>query len=130
MQHLEDLFQLLIVLIEPPLARQTTGQHGLFKSGVGVAGPNSGFGDQAYLVQAGAGLMVFSPDSLPLQPGTFLVSTAAVDRGHTYDFRDRTFELRVRADEAVTEPGLVRMTGSWTRMGNVGPAISTAEESS
>lgn len=28
---------LVIVLIEPSLARQTTGQHGLFKSGVGVA---------------------------------------------------------------------------------------------
>jgi len=108
----------------------TFGLNFVHESGVGVAGPNSGFGDQAYLVQAGAGHVDFSLDSLPLQPGTFLVSTAAVDRGHTYDFRDRTFELRVRADEAVTEPGLVRMTGSWTRMGNVGPAISTAEESS
>ena len=50
---------------------------------------------------------------LPLQPGTYYVSTSIADRGHMYDHAMRAFELRVRGrgDE---EPGLVRIHGSWT----------------
>ncbi len=84
------------------------------ESGVNVAGPNSGYGDRAVKVPAGTGYVDFHIDDLILQPSTFLVSTAVVDRGHTYDYRDRAFELRVRAQGAVTEPGLVRLPGRWT----------------
>jgi lipopolysaccharide transport system ATP-binding protein len=83
------------------------------ESGVSVAGPNSGFGERALPISAGSGHVDFAVDALILQPSTFLVTTAAVDRGHTYDFRDRAFELRVRAHGAVTEPGLVWMAGNW-----------------
>jgi ABC-2 type transport system ATP-binding protein/lipopolysaccharide transport system ATP-binding protein len=65
-------------------------------------------------VLAGGGYVDFHIDDLILQPSTFLVTAAAVDRGHTYDFRDRAFELRVRAQGAVTEPGLIRLPGRWT----------------
>jgi lipopolysaccharide transport system ATP-binding protein len=84
------------------------------ESGVIVAGPNSGYGEQAMQIAAGTGCVDFHIDNLLLQPGMFLVTAAAVDRGHTYDFRDRAFELRVRAQGAVTEPGLVRLPGRWT----------------
>ena len=87
------------------------------ESGVNVAGPNSGYGNAAKAVHAGAGVVDFEIDALILQPSLFRVSTAAVDRGHTYDYRDRAFELRVRALEAVTEPGLVQMPGRWVRGG-------------
>jgi ABC-2 type transport system ATP-binding protein/lipopolysaccharide transport system ATP-binding protein len=84
------------------------------ESGVNVAGPNSGYGERAMKVLAGGGYVDFHIDDLILQPSTFLVTAAAVDRGHTYDFRDRAFELRVRAQGAVTEPGLIRLPGRWT----------------
>ncbi|MEO6700894.1 MAG: ABC transporter ATP-binding protein [Jatrophihabitantaceae bacterium] len=91
----------------------TFGLSFVHESGVGVAGPNSGFGDRAVKVAAGTGYVDFEIAELTLQPSTFRVTTAAVDRGHTYDYRDRAFELRVRAQGAVTEPGIVRMLGSW-----------------
>ena len=91
----------------------TFGLGFVHESGVSVAGPNSGFGDKAVLVAAGAGHVDFAIDELTLQPATFRVTTAAVDRGHTYDYRDRAFELRVRARGAVTEPGIVRLLGNW-----------------
>lgn len=83
------------------------------ESGVTVAGPNSGYGSDAMPVRAGTGRVDFRIEEFPLQPSTFLVSAAAADHGHVYDYRDRAFELRVRAHEAVTEPGITRMFGSW-----------------
>ncbi|MFD2090361.1 ABC transporter ATP-binding protein [Blastococcus deserti] len=88
------------------------------ESGVQVAGPNSGYGEAAFAVQPGEGHVDFTLDSLPLQPGEFLVTTAAVDKGHPYDFLDRAFVLKVRADD-VTEPGLVKLTGNWS----LGPSV-------
>jgi ABC-2 type transport system ATP-binding protein/lipopolysaccharide transport system ATP-binding protein len=83
------------------------------ESGVQVAGPNSGYGEAAFSVEPGEGHVDFTLDELPLQPGEFLVTTAVVDKGHAYDFLDRAFVLKVRADD-VTEPGLVKLTGSWS----------------
>jgi lipopolysaccharide transport system ATP-binding protein len=83
------------------------------ESGVQVAGPNSGYGEAAYAVEPGAGHVDFALNELPLQPGEFLISTAVVDKGHNYDYLDRAFVLKVRADD-VTEPGLVKFTGSWS----------------
>lgn len=98
------------------------------ESGVIVSGPNSGYGDLALAVAAGAGHVDFDMRELVLQPGTYLVSAAAVDRGHTYDYRDRAFELRVRAQGAVTEPGIVRMLGTWKlEQGPARPSAVTAE---
>lgn len=91
----------------------TFGLSFVHESGVGVAGPNSGFGDRAISVAAGRGQIDFTVEELILQPSTFRVTAAAVDRGHTYDYRDRAFELRVRAQAAITEPGIVRMLGTW-----------------
>jgi lipopolysaccharide transport system ATP-binding protein len=95
------------------------------ESGVLIAGPNSGYGDRAFPITVGAGYVDFQIPELTLQQGSFLISVAAVDRGHNYDFRDRAFELRVRAQGAVTEPGMMRMIGSWTHSaGGDQPAAS------
>jgi homopolymeric O-antigen transport system ATP-binding protein len=93
------------------------------ESGVTVAGPNSGYGSQAMAIRAGSGHVDFRVAQFPLQPSTFLVSAAAADHGHVYDYRDRAFELRVRAHEAVTEPGITRMFGTWQLEQN--PAADT-----
>ena len=96
-----------------PLPSVTFGLGFTTESGVQVAGPNSGYGEAAFAVEPVTGHVDFNVDELPLQPGEFLVTTAVVDKGHPYDFLDRAFVLKVRADD-VTEPGLVELTGSWS----------------
>jgi lipopolysaccharide transport system ATP-binding protein len=97
------------------------------ESGVNVAGPNSGFGDRAFKVEPGTGHVDFHLDHLALQPGMFLLTTAVVDRGHSYDYVDRGFELRVRADSGSAEPGLTRLFGSWSLQPAQEPKGATAE---
>lgn len=103
-------------------AEVTFGLGFAHESGVVVAGPNSGYGPDSFAVAAGTGHVDFHVERLPLQPGEFSVTTAAVSRGHTYDYRDKAFVLKVRADGAVTEPGLVRLEGSWRLSGGRGGA--------
>lgn len=92
------------------------------ESGVTVAGPNSG-SHGPYRVEAGVGVVSFTFDRVSLAPGTYEVTTAVVDRGHTFDFVDRGFTLRVRADHAIDEPGLTRAYGSWRiEPASAGPA--------
>jgi lipopolysaccharide transport system ATP-binding protein len=89
------------------------------ESGANVSGPNSGRVG-AYAVEAGTGYVDFTVDELLLQPGTYQVSTAIVDRGHTYDYANREFELRIRGS-GDQEPGLTRMPGTW-----MSPVAATA----
>ena len=56
----------------------------------------------------------FVVPELLLQPATYQVSTAIVDRGHIYDYADREFDVRVRAT-GEQEPGLTRMPGDLDR---------------
>jgi lipopolysaccharide transport system ATP-binding protein len=81
------------------------------ESGANVAGPNSGRVGP-FALEPGAGYIDFSVDELLLQEGSFRVSTAVVERGHTYDYADREFDLHVRG-QGSDEPGLTRMPGAW-----------------
>jgi lipopolysaccharide transport system ATP-binding protein len=83
----------------------------LHESGANVSGPNSGR-QGSWSLQAGDGYVDFAIEELLLQPGTYQVSTAIVDRGHTFDYADREFDLRVRG-RGDQEPGLTRMPGTW-----------------
>jgi ABC-2 type transport system ATP-binding protein/lipopolysaccharide transport system ATP-binding protein len=83
----------------------------LHESGASVSGPNSGRVG-SWAVSKGEGYVDFVVDELLLQPATYQVSTAIVDRGHTFDYADREFELRVRG-RGDQEPGLTRMPGVW-----------------
>jgi lipopolysaccharide transport system ATP-binding protein len=100
---------------DSPLPSVTFGLGFTTESGVQLAGPNSGYGEAAFEVERGEGHIDFTVDELALQPGEFLVTTAVVDKGHAYDFLDRAFLLKVRA-ENVTEPGLVRLSGHWSHV--------------
>ena len=83
----------------------------LHESGANVSGPNSGRRG-SWSLEAGSGYVDFAIDELLLQPGTYQVSTAIVDRGHTFDYADREFDLHVRG-RGDQEPGLTRMPGKW-----------------
>jgi ABC-2 type transport system ATP-binding protein/lipopolysaccharide transport system ATP-binding protein len=85
----------------------------LHESGVNVAGPNSGSGPAPVEDILGEGVVEFHVPKLSLQPGVYEVSVAAVNRGHTFDYVDRGYELRVRGNSNA-EPGLTRMFGQWT----------------
>jgi lipopolysaccharide transport system ATP-binding protein len=85
----------------------------LDESGINVAGPNSGTGNAPVVDVLGEGVVEFHVPRLTLQPGVYEVSTAAVHRGHTFDYVDRGYELRVRGN-STAEPGLTRMFGQWT----------------
>jgi lipopolysaccharide transport system ATP-binding protein len=84
----------------------------LHESGSNVAGPNSGRVGP-FSLEPGRGYVDFTVDELLLQQGSFQVSTAIVERGHTYDYADRAFDLHVRG-QGSDEPGLTRMPGTWT----------------
>jgi lipopolysaccharide transport system ATP-binding protein len=101
----------------------TFGLAFVHESGVQAAGPNSGYGPDTFAIQPGSGYVDYTVDALPLLPGEFLLTVAAVDKGHIYDYIDRAFVLKVRAEDVVTEPGLVRMPGRWTHHTATSPTV-------
>jgi ABC-2 type transport system ATP-binding protein/lipopolysaccharide transport system ATP-binding protein len=98
----------------------------IHETGVTVAGPNSGQENRTYDFPVGAGFVDFHLDALPIQPGTFAVSTSLITKGHTYDYSDREVPFVVRAEHAVTEPGLVRVVGRWSPAASVPVAAGAA----
>jgi lipopolysaccharide transport system ATP-binding protein len=108
----------------------TFGLAFVHESGVTVAGPNSMQSGSQFRVERGEGHVDFCSDAVPLQPGTFSVTTAVVDHGHTYDYLDRRYELRVRSNTASSEGGLSRWVGTWAvsadYAGNITPGIRGA----
>jgi lipopolysaccharide transport system ATP-binding protein len=113
---------------ETPVDRAVFGIGFLHESGANVAGPNSGrTGPRP--VPEGDGHVDFVVEELLLQPATYQVSTAIVDRGHVYDYADREFDLHVRAT-GEQEPGLTRMPGTWIGPVPTGsPAPASAAQS-
>jgi ABC-2 type transport system ATP-binding protein/lipopolysaccharide transport system ATP-binding protein len=81
------------------------------ESGITVAGPNSA-SQGPWAVPAGSGQVDFQIGSLALAPGTFMIRTAVVDRGRTFDHADNQATLRVRGS-GDDPPGLFRMEGTW-----------------
>jgi ABC-2 type transport system ATP-binding protein/lipopolysaccharide transport system ATP-binding protein len=98
-------------LAHEPISHVVFGIGFLHESGANVSGPNSGRGGSWSLTR-GSGYVDFVVDELLLQPATYRVSTAIVDRGHTYDYADREFDLHVRG-RGNQEPGLTRMPGTF-----------------
>ncbi|MCI7306553.1 MAG: ABC transporter ATP-binding protein [Trueperella sp.] len=90
------------------------------ESGLFLAGPNSRIGGVLYTIPEGESFVDFRINPLIIQPGTYSISTALLDGGHTYDYSDREAEFIVRSDSVGDEVGLVKVTGDWS------PAISTA----
>jgi lipopolysaccharide transport system ATP-binding protein len=95
-----------------PVERAVFGIGFLHESGANVSGPNSGRVGPWALTR-GDGYVDFTIDQLLLSPASYQVSTAIVDRGHTFDYADREFDLRVRG-RGDQEPGLARMPGTWS----------------
>jgi lipopolysaccharide transport system ATP-binding protein len=98
-------------LAHEPVSHVIFGIGFLHESGANVSGPNSGR-QGSWSIASGSGYVDFVVDELLLQPATYRVSTAIVDRGHTYDYADREFDLHVRG-RGNQEPGLTRMPGFW-----------------
>ena len=82
------------------------------ESGALTSGPNSESTAGGWRVRQGTGHVDFDVRSLILQPGSYDVATAIVDGTHSYDYVERQVTLKVRAT-GPSEPGLVRMDGTW-----------------
>ena len=101
----------------------------IHESGVTVAGPNTSAGKFGLLqVTAGSGHVDYHLESLPLHPGQYTLSVAIVAHGHIYDYLDRAFEMPVRAEASVLEPGMVTFTGTWTHNDTVVKTALTSEK--
>ena len=95
----------------PRSTRLSSGSASSTSRGPTSPDPNSGR-TGARPAQQGDGDVDFAIEELRLQPAAYRVSTAIVDRGHTYDYADREWDLHVRAT-GEQEPGLTRMPGLW-----------------
>jgi lipopolysaccharide transport system ATP-binding protein len=81
------------------------------EAGVSVSGPNSG-ATRTWSLAPGAGSVTFTVPRLLLQPAELSLSVAVVDRGHFFDYLDRSYPMRVRS-RGSSEPGLVQTLGQW-----------------
>jgi len=89
------------------------------ESGLILAGPNSREGGVLYDFEAGPGFADFAMDPFPFLPGTYMLTTAFVDKGHSYDYADREVTFHVRGSGAGDGVGLLRLTGDWSPRADV-----------
>ncbi len=94
-----------------PIDRAEFGLAFQHESGVNLAGPNSRRAGP-FQLDPGQAYVDFEIPELLFKQGSYRVTTAILDRGHTYDYLDRHFALRVREQDA-GEPGLVFLPGTW-----------------
>lgn len=83
------------------------------ESGLILSGPNSRESGVLYDIEPGDGFADFLLDPMPLLPGTYMLTTAFVDKGHTYDYADREVTFNVRGT-GMDGNGLLRISGSWS----------------
>lgn len=83
------------------------------ESGLILAGPNSREGGVLYDIEPGDGFADFVLDPMPFLPGTYMLTTAFVDKGHAYDYADREATFNVRGSGADGN-GLLRISGRWS----------------
>jgi hypothetical protein len=83
--------------------------------GAHINGPNTG--TSGYPIEAieGKGTLDYTIDSLPLLPGTYLLSATIYDQSgmHPYDHHDRMYLFRVRQGSVGERLGLVYIPCRW-----------------
>ncbi|ADI67382.1 ABC transporter ATP-binding protein [Mobiluncus curtisii] len=110
-----------------PVSDVEVGLAFVHQDGMTLAGPNSGMQKVKYSFPIGDSFVDFHWSSLMIQPGTYGVSTSFIDSGHPYDYSDREFDITIRSESAIPDPGLVRLNGQWSREINDSLAGKDAE---
>jgi lipopolysaccharide transport system ATP-binding protein len=84
-------------------------------SGFHISGPNNVFAGYAIGELAGSGYVDYTVESLPLLPGTYLISAAIYDHEgtHAYDHMHQRFTFRVRPGGVHEQFGSVYIPASW-----------------
>ncbi|CAA9327008.1 MAG: Teichoic acid export ATP-binding protein TagH [uncultured Frankineae bacterium] len=102
--------------VEHPVDDPVFGLAFHHESGAHLSGPNSFSGGLRTGRPEGEGHVDFAMDPLLLQPGSYVVTAAAVDssQAHVYDFRDQAFALHVQPGPRSDPRGLVVLPGSWS----------------
>jgi len=102
--------------IEPPVLGLAIHD----QNGIHICGPNTDFGQLSLPAEPSAGEVSYHIPALPLLPGTYIVTVAAVDRAtqETYDYHDRAYSFRVYPGVSLEQYGLVTLNGEWRWNGN------------
>lgn len=81
-----------------------------------IGGPNTRLSGHATGTVSGRGFIDFSLDRVPFVPGRLSFSAAITDESttHVYDWRERSFELKVLPHSGVGPTGIIDIPGSWS----------------
>ena len=67
-----------------------------------------------YDIPKGRSTVEVSLPELPIEPGTYWLSTSLRGYGHVWDHVDKGWKLLVRSDQQTTESGPMRLPGGWS----------------
>jgi ABC-type polysaccharide/polyol phosphate transport system ATPase subunit len=110
-----------------PLDSPVFGLAVLHESGLALAGPNTRLSGVATGRIDGEGFVDFRLPSVPLVPGTYLLTAAITDASttHVYDHRDRLLTFHVQPGPGYQPTGYVTLAGQW---GTPQPTSSPSRE--
>ena len=98
------------------------------QNGTHICGPNTAFSGVRIPAVEGAGEIAYRIPSLPLLPGSYLVSVAATNFADTeiFDYHDRVYSFQVYPGRTAERYGLIALGGTWEVDGG-GPARQADE---
>lgn len=84
------------------------------ESGALLSSVSSAFDGKPFDVQVGSSTINLSLPNLPLQSGSYWLSTSLRTRGHVWDHIDKGTRILVRSESSTPLGGPLRLTSNWT----------------
>lgn len=84
------------------------------ESGAMLSSKSSAVDGRTYNVPRGRSVVELTLPSLPIESGSYWLSTSLRGYGHVWDHVDKGWRLLVRSGEQTSEGGPVRLQGDWT----------------
>lgn len=86
------------------------------ESGAMLSSKSSAVDGRTYDIPAGRSIVRLSLPSLPIESGSYWLSTSLRGYGHMWDHVDKGWRLLVRSDQQRSESGPVRLPGDWAEI--------------
>lgn len=83
-------------------------------SGALLTAKSSMIEGKLYNIPKGQSSIEVSLPELPIEPGTYWLSTSLRGYGHVWDHVDKGWRMLVRSDRQTTESGPMRLSGGWS----------------
>lgn len=84
------------------------------ESGALLTAKSSMVEGKVYDIPKGKSTIEVSLPELPIEPGTYWLSTSLRGYGHVWDHVDKGWKMLVRSDQQTTESGPMRLAGGWS----------------